>query len=561
MEDLTLESSRRFSDCIESLHKVRTGSQYHGWCTTFLACFEYAIEESHLEKAVERYALLSKRRKKLVNTTYHIRNLFNKKELTRKFTSEAAQKCLQKLNSSIRQVIYEMDAFLPASERLEKAYGYTSRDAVAILIRDTFSEYARLSQCTELLGKCRKRLAFVASHDCLDHMIVFQAKFAEFHQVLCDMGFQSILNKSVEVGAYEVYSNWSKPTNEVFFAIPEDEDSETSELSEDSYLDQQEDDLVSALGNSRIPRHISSGSSNDFWLCPDVESVQSSLDSMSLDDIISSSPRGGDQGKRMARGKKISLKDSQNLSDLISCASSPRRKHCSGKSITHRGGSSKSSNRRRTSNKTPTRHDSMTSIGTATTAAMTDYTNSGLSSSFSNGSLASFASKSPFASPNRPSLERNESSSSRSSKSSSRERRTSNSCWNERAHPGAMTPLVEVSDYSSDASDVSSSCRNHKAKALSNDLASQRPSQSSASVNGTVNPYSSSKDEDAETDDRTLVSPYPRLTSSSILKRADFFEKEFFSKPKESPVLVEKPGFKKLASRETIAVVDLFGSK
>ena len=93
------------------------------------------------------------------------------------------------MNKNLTLIIDEQDALIPQTNQIEKKCGYNKFHMGAILIRDNFKEYGKLTNCRDTLQEMRTQsLNDVADKQILEEMDNFAIKLQKFCDVMADLG-------------------------------------------------------------------------------------------------------------------------------------------------------------------------------------------------------------------------------------------------------------------------------------------------------------------------------------------------------------------------------------
>jgi hypothetical protein len=176
-------------DLLDKLEFVKTPRTFRRWKGSFLTAWEKYLEEKNIEAADKAYNDFSKSMKHFVELINNVNSHIEKGELTVERTTVKARNALNEMSKVMTMVIDEEDALIPQTGALEKERGYNKFHIGAVLVRDDFDEYGRLSYCADILQKMRTdSLGEVADKQILEEMDNYKAKLKKFCDVMADLG-------------------------------------------------------------------------------------------------------------------------------------------------------------------------------------------------------------------------------------------------------------------------------------------------------------------------------------------------------------------------------------
>jgi hypothetical protein len=184
-----LKHDAELKEMLGQLDSIRTGRSFRRWKTSFLSRWEEFLEQENINAADSAYQHFSSNMAKFVILIHAVNVHVAKNDLTIARTTVKARNALNEMNKNLTLIIDEQDALIPQTNQLEKKRGYNKFHMGAILIRDSFKEYGRLTECRDILQHMRSEsLNDVADKQILEEMDNFAAKLQKFCDVMADLG-------------------------------------------------------------------------------------------------------------------------------------------------------------------------------------------------------------------------------------------------------------------------------------------------------------------------------------------------------------------------------------
>lgn len=184
-----LKQDAELKEMLGQLDCMRTGRSFRRWKTSFLARWEEFLEQENIDAADGAYQHFSGNMEKFVVLIHAVNSHVAKNDLTIDRTTVKARNALNEMNKNLTLIIDEQDALIPQTNQLEKKRGYNKFHMGAILIRDNFKEYGRLTECRDILQHMRSEsLNDVADKQILEEMDNFATKLQKFCDVMADLG-------------------------------------------------------------------------------------------------------------------------------------------------------------------------------------------------------------------------------------------------------------------------------------------------------------------------------------------------------------------------------------
>jgi hypothetical protein len=172
--------------------------EFTRWRTSFLARYESFLDKSGTEIATKKYRHYSESVTALMRVIFKVEAFVRQRDLMPDKSTVKARHALSEMSKQITVVIEEQDALLPATGQMEKEIGYGKFIMGAVLVRDSFSDYRRLSMCVDSLENLHLVLTNVANRQIMEEMERFGTKFQTFCDVVSDLGLRGTLEKCHE---------------------------------------------------------------------------------------------------------------------------------------------------------------------------------------------------------------------------------------------------------------------------------------------------------------------------------------------------------------------------
>jgi hypothetical protein len=189
---------------LDKIDFVKTYKAFTRWRGSFLNRFEAFLEQDGIEHADRAYRDFSKSMESFVKDVNKVNEFIDKGELAVDNYTVKARRCFAEMCKRMTQVIEEEDALIPSTGALEKKRGYNKFHMGSVLVRDSFEEYGRLTQCGDVLKHMRDvSLNQVADKQILEEMDNYRAKLQKFCDVMADLGLYEVMLKCREFAMEE----------------------------------------------------------------------------------------------------------------------------------------------------------------------------------------------------------------------------------------------------------------------------------------------------------------------------------------------------------------------
>lgn len=184
-----LKQDAELKEILGQLEFVNTGRTFRRWKTSFLTRWEEFLEQENIEHADNAYQTFAKHMSKFVTLVEAVNQHVANQDLTAQRTTVKGRNSLNEMNKNLTLIIDEHDALIPQTNQLEKKCGYNKFHMGAILIRDNFKEYGRLTESRDTLQQMRTTsLNDVADKQILEEMDNFATILQKFCDVMADLG-------------------------------------------------------------------------------------------------------------------------------------------------------------------------------------------------------------------------------------------------------------------------------------------------------------------------------------------------------------------------------------
>ena len=186
-------------DMLDKLEFVKSGRAFKRWKSSFLAKFESFLEQSNIDDALTVHKHFSASMGVFVKQVSVLNEFVDKGDLSEEKITVKGRNSLNEMHKLMTDVIGELDDLIPSTGAMEKKRGYTKFHIGAVLIREDFSEYSRLSSCGDILKHMREvSLNDIADKQILEEMDNYGAKLQKFCDVMADIGLYQVMLKCIE---------------------------------------------------------------------------------------------------------------------------------------------------------------------------------------------------------------------------------------------------------------------------------------------------------------------------------------------------------------------------
>lgn len=186
----------KLKNMLKTLPGISTEKEFRGWRQEFLDRLDAFLDEHGTQRARKTYAKFSKSVLKLVRIILKLKSYVDKGDIGTDTATVMARRCISELSAQITVTLKEWEALVPATGQIEKELGYTKFNMGAVLVRDSFSDYTRLSMCSDSLIRMRLLLQQVANRQILAEMEQFGVELSKFCDLMSDLGLYDVMMKS-----------------------------------------------------------------------------------------------------------------------------------------------------------------------------------------------------------------------------------------------------------------------------------------------------------------------------------------------------------------------------
>ena len=146
-EDPELESLLKKLDTVES------SKSFEKWRNSFLSRFIDFLDKKGTAAAENAYWAFADTMSALVNVVNKLDDLIETATIAPDKSSVKAQKCLQEFQRLLTSTIEQIQNLVPGTLAMERLVGYTKFHMGAVLVRDGFREYGRMSITADAIEK------------------------------------------------------------------------------------------------------------------------------------------------------------------------------------------------------------------------------------------------------------------------------------------------------------------------------------------------------------------------------------------------------------------------
>lgn len=161
--------------------------------------FESFLEESGIKEARACYEKFSKSMEKLAKQVLEVEKLVDKGALSNSQVSVKAWNALNEMNNLVRDAVQLEEKLAPSTSAQEKRLGYNKYHLGAVLVRDEFAEYERMTTCGQTLKRLKQVcLTDIADKQILEEIDSYQVQWQRFCDLMADLGLYDVMLKSRE---------------------------------------------------------------------------------------------------------------------------------------------------------------------------------------------------------------------------------------------------------------------------------------------------------------------------------------------------------------------------
>ena len=138
---------------LEELDKVESSKSFEKWRNSFLSRFIDFLDKNGTTAAEKAYWAFADTMSTLVNIVNKLDDLIETGMIAPDKSSVKARRSLQEFQRLLTSTIEQIQNLVPGTLAMEKLVGYTKFHMGAVLVRDGFREYGRMSITAEAIEK------------------------------------------------------------------------------------------------------------------------------------------------------------------------------------------------------------------------------------------------------------------------------------------------------------------------------------------------------------------------------------------------------------------------
>lgn len=180
--------------------QIHTKYDFQNWQSSFLAKFNTFLDSNGSKKAGAAYKTLTKSSDGLIKIVKLLQKLINDGNLGVDKTTVKARTTMSQLQSCLKTLVGELLTLMPCTTYEIRAYGFTKYHMGAVLVEDSFQQYAVMKYCISLLQLLRHAaLNEVADKQILEQISEYIKKFDVFVGVMESLDFWNICKLAAEL--------------------------------------------------------------------------------------------------------------------------------------------------------------------------------------------------------------------------------------------------------------------------------------------------------------------------------------------------------------------------
>lgn len=156
-----LKEDPELKSLLKELDIVHSSKSFEKWRNSFLSRFVDFLDKKGTKTAEEAYWAFADTMSVLVNVINKLDDLIEKGMITPEKCSVKARQSLQEFSRLMTKAIAQIEDLLPGTLAEEQRVGYTKFHMGAVLVRDGFREYGRMSMTGDAIEKMQGYLASV----------------------------------------------------------------------------------------------------------------------------------------------------------------------------------------------------------------------------------------------------------------------------------------------------------------------------------------------------------------------------------------------------------------
>ena len=196
-----IKSDPQLKAMIERINEVDSHRAFKMWKSSFLNRFEEFLTQEGTAPAQTAYNEFRKRMAIFVKQVMSVQGFVDKGELSMERTTVKGRNSLNEMNKQLVEVTAEERELIPSKTAQEKKRGYTKFHLGAVLVRDGFKEYQRMSTCCEILLRLKETsLQGLADKQQLEEIENYDRAMKRFRDIMADLGLYDVMLKAWEYG-------------------------------------------------------------------------------------------------------------------------------------------------------------------------------------------------------------------------------------------------------------------------------------------------------------------------------------------------------------------------
>ena len=191
-----LKDDPELKELLREVANVESAKSFTKWRNSFLSRFVDFLDKKGTVAAEKAYWTFADTMSALVNVVNQLDNLIEKGMISPLKTSVKARKCLQEFHSLLTSAIEQIENLVPGTLAQEKLVGYTKFHMGAVLVRDGFREYGRMSITADAIDKMSIYLEDAVGNQIIREMHRYSQKLTVFCKCCFASYFHSFTSTS-----------------------------------------------------------------------------------------------------------------------------------------------------------------------------------------------------------------------------------------------------------------------------------------------------------------------------------------------------------------------------